>query len=101
MPAMECSVVDHQIPRLERELVHFTIFARVADIHFAIHHNGKIDAVGAVHPGPSFAGDHSWGTHIDGSGTLKLRCTLCSLGGQREKIDPKTAERAKYPQRSV
>lgn len=101
MPAMECSVVDHQITRLECELVHFTIFARVAGIHLAIQNNGKIDAVRAVHPVPFFAGDHSWGTHIDRSGTLKLRCTLCSRASERKEIDPKTAERAKYPQRSV
>src|SRR5579859_7512941 len=65
VPAMECSVIHHQITRLEREFAHRAIFARVACIHFAIHHDGKIDAVGAVHPITFFSWDHSWGAHVD------------------------------------
>ena len=65
MPAMERSVIHNQIPCLEREFVYLTIFARVTGIYFAIHHDGKIDAVGAVHPVTFFARDHSWGAHVD------------------------------------
>lgn len=65
VPAMERSVSHDQIPRLERDFVYLTIFARISCVHFAIHHNGKIDAVSAMHSVTFFARDHSWGAHVD------------------------------------